>query len=462
MKTQNKIGLSAVKYTLALIIVVMGGYGYYQFFSNGEVSIAVIMIIGLFIMIEITMLSMTTINFEDTISQDKHLSIGLLFAIIVMWMISTVGIDQTIWHTVESKYHAVQVQQSAVDAEQKTEQALLSKINDYNIMLSQHQKELTSEKIAMVVAKKDFDKKSRQLKDTIWFDGKRCDLSVDCSARKNNASYALDISKQLLDTYLQNLKILKKKITVVEENIQLARGKIDTIVMNREKFFKEYNTQKKNKQEEGIIHTRIMDLLNLLLDDEIKTPERAYVMLLSAVVYPIYILFVMFVSAQTPQKRDVREKQQMARERVSLENMRNKTRAYDGLVIVANQFKKIVMYLIKTRKRKIIEKIVEIEVEKEIEVIKEIYKDGKEIVEVKVEVPYIIEKEVIVERIVEKPIIEKEFVVIPADIDLNKLNEITGNGSTPRDLSDILKEISDNPSKFTFGQGAYNDKYRAA
>ena len=122
--------------------------------------------------------------------------------------------------------------------------------------------------------------------------------------------------------------------------------------------------------------------------------------------------------------------------------------------------KKIAIYLIKTRKRKVA--IKEVEVEKEVEVIKEVYKDGKEIVKVEVEVPHIIEKEVVVEKIVEKPVVEKEFVVIPADVDLNKLNEITGNQTKPITLDELLKNIPLSKEDLSLNPRGKNDKYSAA
>ncbi len=203
-----------------------------------------------------------------------------------------------------------------------------------------------------------------------------------------------------------------------------------------------------------------MDLFNLFFKGKITTPERAYVMLLSAVVYPIYILFVIFVSMNTPKNKEKRAQKQQLKEQEIAQRKKDKKTTYDAVMLFVGMLKKIVVYLIKTRKRKVA--IKEIEVEKEVEVIKEVYKDGKEIVKVEIEVPHIIEKEVIVERIVEKPIIEKEFVVIPADVDLNKLNEITGNTAKSKDLDEFLETIGQNKKDFTLKTGATDDKHSAA
>jgi hypothetical protein len=162
----------------------------------------------------------------------------------------------------------------------------------------------------------------------------------------------------------------------------------------------------------------------------------------------------------SPQNREKRAKTQLQREQEAAKRKAQHTRVYDAVMLFVNLLKKVLIYLIKTRKRKIA--IKEVEVEKEVEVIKEIYKDGKEIVKVEVEVPYIIEKEVIVEKIVEKPIIEKEFVVIPADTDLNRLNEITGNQTKPVTLEELLEATQHSKKDFTLKAKAKDDKYSAA
>ena len=451
--------LKLAKYALAAMIIIMGAYGYHHFFSSAFTPMASLMIVALFIVIEIVILLMTTVKFEDGAGYGSKFSFGLLLAFLLMWIISFVGIDQTIWSLVEAKYHHVQQQEAAIDAKKATQTKLQNSKKNLEKYLSQYQQELTDLQQQIMSSKKDLDKKYRHFNDTVYNNGLMCDTS-DCLARKSNAQNAIDISNELLQEKLDNKKVLLKKIKQTEAKILDYANKIETITQDEEQFQTQNSLILKNKQEESLLHVRIMDLFNLFFKGQITTPERAYVMLLSGVVYPIYILFVIFVSMNTPQNKEKRAQKQQLKEQEIAQRKKDKKTTYDAVMLFVGMLKKIVIYLIKTRNRKVA--IKEIEVEKEVEVIKEVYKDGKEIVKVEVEVPHIIEKEVIVERIVEKPIIEKEFVVIPADVDLNKLNEITGNTTKPKDLDEFLETIGHNKKDFTLKTGATHDKYSAA
>ncbi len=451
--------LKLAKYALASMIIIMGAYGYHHFFSSAFTPIASWMIVALFIVIEIVILLMTTVKFEDSAGYGSKFSFGLFAAFMLMWVISFVGIDQTIWSLVEAKYHHVQQQEAAIDAKKATQLKLQKSKKNLQKYLSQYQKELTDLQQQIAISKKDLDKKYRQFNDTVYNNGLMCDTK-DCLARKSNAQNAINISNELLQEKLNNKKELFKKIKQTEAKILNYANKIEAITQDEEQFQTQNSLTLKNKQEESLLHVRIMDLFNLFFKGQITTPERAYVMLLSGVVYPIYILFVIFVSMNTPQNKEKRALEQQLKEQEIAQRKKDKKTTYDAIMLFVGMLKKIIIYLIKTRNRKVA--FNEIEVEKEVEVIKEVYKDGKEIVKVEVEVPYIIEKEVIVERIVEKPIIEKEFVVIPADIDLNKLNEITGNTTKPKDLDEFLETIGQNKKDFTLKTGATHDKYSAA
>jgi len=448
MDTQLLLQLKLAKYALATMIIIMGAYGYHHFFSSEFTPVASWMIVALFIVIEIVILLMTTVKFEDSAGYGKKFSLGLVTAFVLMWVISFVGIDQTIWSLVEAKYHHVQQQKSVIDAKKETQLTLQKSKQELQTTLDKYKKELTELQQQIVIAKRDLDKKYRHFNDTVYNNGLMCDTQ-DCLARKANAQNAINISNELLQEKLEDKKELLLKIKKAEAKIAHYTQAIEDITKDEEKFHKQNSLMLQNKQEEALLHVRIMDFFNLIFKDKITTPERAYVILLSLVVYPIYILFVIFVSLNTPQNREKRQKLQQQKEQ-----------GQDKDKHIVALLKKIIIYLIKTRKRKIA--IKEIEVEKEVEVIKEIYKDGKEIVKVEVEVPHIIEKEIVVEKIVEKPIVEKEFIVIPADINLNKLNEITGNKTKPKSLDEFLEAIEQSREDFTIKAGKSHDKYSAA
>ena len=451
--------LKLAKYALAAMIIIMGAYGYNHFFSSASTPIASWMIVALFIVIEIVILLITTVKFEDSAGYGSKFSFGLLVAFVLMWIISFVGIDQTIWSLLEAKYHQVQQQEAAIDAKKATQIKLQYSKKDLEKYLSQYQQELTDLQQEIALSKKDLDKKYRHFNDTVYNNGLMCNTS-DCLARKSNAQNAINISDALLKEKLDNKKALHKKIKQTEEKVLNYTNKIESIIEDEEQFQTQNSLTLKNKQEESLLHVRIMDLLNLFFKGKITTPERAYVMLLSGVVYPIYILFVIFVSMNTPQNKEKRAQKQQLKEEEMAQRKKDKKTIYDAVMLFVAMLKKIVIYLIKTRNRKVA--IKEIEIEKEVEVIKEVYKDGKEIVKVEVEVPHIIEKELLVEKIVEKPIIEKELIVIPADVDLNKLNEITGNTTKPKDLDKFLEAIGQNIKDFTLKTGAKHDKYSVA
>lgn len=457
MTTQMQLKLA--KYALATMIIVMGAYGYHHFFSSEFTPIASWMIVALFVVIEIVILLMTTVKFEDSAGYGKKFSFGLAAAFVLMWIISFVGIDQTIWSLVESKYHSVQQQKAAIEAKTHTKETLLQEKKELEKRVAIYRQQLNNVEKQIEASKKDLDKKYRLFNDTVYNNGLMCDTQ-DCLARKANAQNAVDVSKTILQEYMTNKKELLQKIKNTETKLAKIVDKIDQIVLEKERFSKQHSLALKNKQEESLLHVRIMDFFNIIFKNKIQTPERAYVILLSLAVYPIYILFVVFVAMNSPQNKKRRAKIQERKDQLAAKKEADKTRAYDAFMLIVAMLKKIVIYLVKTRKRKVA--IKEVEVEKEVEVIKEVYKDGKEIVKVEVEVPHIIEKEVVVEKIVEKPVIEKEFVVIPADVDLNKLNEITGNQTKPITLDELLKNIRFDKKDLTLKPKASYDKHSAA
>jgi len=451
--------LKLAKYALATMIIIMGAYGYHHFFSSQLAPAASWMIVALFIVIEIVILLMTTVRFEDNAGYDGRFSFGLIVAFVLMWMISFVGIDQTIWSLVEAKYHHVQQQEIIMQAKKAMQNKIKNRKKELEKYLDRYKQELTDIQQHIAISKKDLDKKYRHFNDTVYNNGLMCD-TTDCLARKSNAQNAIDISKQLLQEQLDNQNALLKKIKQTETKIAKYSDKIEVISKEEEQFKTKNSLTLKNKQEESLLHVRIMELFNLFFKGEITTPERAYVMLLSSVVYPIYILFVIFVSMNSPKNKEKRAKAQQLKEEENRQRKRDKKTAYDAIMSFTAILKKVIIYLIKTRHRKVVTK--EVEIEKEVEVIKEVYKDGKEIVKVEVEVPRIIEKEVVVEKVVKVPVVEKEFVVIPADIDLNKLNEITKNDTKPVQLKEILNNMGLDIKDLTLRNGNKYDKYSAA
>lgn len=457
MTTQMQLKLA--KYALAAMIIVMGAYGYHHFFSSEFTPVASWMIVALFVVIEIVILLMTTVRFEDGAGYGSRFSFGLIAAFLLMWIISFVGIDQTIWSLIEEKYHHVQQGEVAIQAKTQTQHKLIEDKTELEKALTQYHQQLGNVEKKVETAKRDLDKKYRHFNDTVYNNGLMCDTE-DCLARKANAQNAVDVSNEMLQEYMVNKKTLLQKIKNTEEKIAHDANQIAQITKEQEHFSKQNSLTLKNKQEESLLHVRIMDFFNVVFKNQITTPERAYVILLSLVVYPIYILFVIFVAMNSPQNREKRTKIQEQKEQEAIKRKVEQTRTYDAVMLFVNMLKKVLIYLIKTRKRKVA--IKEVEVEKEVEVIKEVYKDGKKIVKVEVEVPHIIEKEVIVERIVQKPIIEKEFVVIPADTDLNKLNEITGNQTKPVTLDELLEDTQHSTKDFTLKAKAKDDKYSAA
>ena len=459
LMTETNI-MKFIKLLLALVIIAMGSYGYHRFFASEGSSEPIWLVVILFIVIEAAILTMTTIKFSTALKQAKSIGVGLTAAITVMWLISGVGIDQTIWGMVESKYHTVKKSESAMLADKETEALLFNRIKDLESQQALYTNEITQITKIKLQTQGAYDITARQLKNVIWYGGKRCDLSTDCTARKVVAQNALHLKKQELDDYTLTIKSLKQNALQTTINLEKSREKIEAIVAKRVDFETNNRLTLNNKIEEGIVHVKLMEFMNSVLGLQIQTPERAYVMLLSFIIYPIYILFIAFMYSNSVEMRDFRQKEQDIAQKKFITQIENR-KQNNNFSILITYLRKIIAYQISTRKRKVITK----EIPKIVEVIKEVdrivYKDGKEVVKVNVEVPYIIEKEVVVEKIVEKLVVEKEFITVPADIDLNELNKLTGHGSVPKDLEDVLRKINDE-MKDKILRGANNHKYRSA
>ena len=455
--------LKLTKLALATIIIVMGAYGYYHFFSSILTPLLSLLVVALFIIIEIAILLMTTTVFEDTTSYGPKFSLLLMVVFLLMWLLSFVGIDQTMWSILESKYYKVEQEKATINAKKETQKKLIKNKAHLEQYLTTYKNELKSLQEEIKLLKKDLDKKQRHFNDTVYNNGLMCDTK-DCLARKANAQSAIDISQALLQEQLNNKKALLEKIKETEAQIAHHAQSIEAIIKQEEAFKSQNSISLKHKEEEALLHIRLMEFINPFFKNKINTPERAYVMLISAVPYPIYMFFVFFAAMQTPQNRKKRAQKQLEKAKEAEKRKSEKKTLFHAVMLLVAMQKKIVMYLIKTRKRKVITKEIEIEkiVEKEIEIVKEIYKEGKEIVEVEVEVPHIIEKEVIVEKIKEVPIVEKELIVIPADVDLNKLNELTGNTLKPKKLKNFLEDMGKDIKEYTINLGADNDKHNIA
>ncbi|MEA2016993.1 MAG: hypothetical protein U9N59_00985 [Campylobacterota bacterium] len=453
--------LVAIEILFALAIIVIGGYGYNHFFSSPNSTEPIWMIVGLFVVIEFAMIAMTTVKFSNYVNQEKSINIFLFFAMMMMWLIATVGIDQTIWGMVEEKYHTVETNKASNIADIQIKNNLDKKL----IYLKEQQKNINTDLIRfekqLEISQKLYNKNTRKLNDTIWNNGQNCDTK-DCIARKNVATDSLELSKQTLNNHLLTIKSTKNRLIENDKYISSIQNKIETIDEKIADFKRENKVQLDNKENESLLHISLMNTMNNLFGFTISEPQRAYVLLLSIAIYPIYILFVAFVASNTNEAKELRKQKHELQKQKNLK----KETVIGLLKSIVLHIRKAIGYLISTRNRKV--KIQEIE--KEVEVVKEIektvYKDGKEIVKVEVEVPHIIEKEIVVEKIIEKPIIQKELVVIPTGLDLNKLNEITKDGTVPKDLANILNnyENSDKKSKLKFNSynGVQNDKYTVA
>lgn len=295
--------LKIVKYALAFMIILFGAYGYFHFFSSDLTPVSSWLIVALFVVIEIAILLMTTVKFEESIGYGVKFSFGLVAAFLMMWLISFVGIDQTIWSLVESKYYHVQQQEATINAKTNTQNKLIKEKSQLESRLKELQSQLSTVEKQVENAKRDLDKKHRRFNDTVYNNGHMCD-TVDCLARKDNALNAIEVSKELLAEYMQNKKTLLTKIKKTEEKIAQDMEAIAQITKEQERFTEQNALALKNKQEESLLHVRIMDFFNLIFKNQIKTPERAYVILLSLAVYPIYILFVYFVGMNSPQNKE--------------------------------------------------------------------------------------------------------------------------------------------------------------
>ena len=429
--------LVGIEILFVLIIIIMGGYGYNHFFSSEFSSYYVWMIIGLFVIIEFTMIAMTTMVFSSSVKQNRSIGISLFIAMIMMWLVSGVGIDQTIWSMVEKKYKSVETNKALYMSNIQIQKSLEKKLTYLKQLQNTNNQDLKRFELQVQDAQKLYNKNTRKLNDTIWNNGRKCNTK-DCISRKNVAQNSLDLSQKVLNTKLYAVKTTQEKISNTNDNIRDVQIKLDDITQKNAIFNRNNQVVLKNKASESLMHIGLMNAMNKYLNLDIKEPQRAYVLLLSFIVYPLYILFESFVASNSQEMIEKRKKEQEEKIKEKQKNKNNSVKIL--LELINNNIKKLIKYLITTRKRKVITK----EIEKEVEVIKEIekevYKDGKEIVKVEVEVPYIIEKEVLVEKIVHKPIIQKELVLIPEGYDINRLNKLVGNTMKIKNLNDVLKK----------------------
>jgi len=449
-RTTEEIILGIVKYTFACVIVTLGAIGYFRFFNDGGWSFSMAVIIFLFIMVEVAIMTITTVKFSSHIKQHKSINAFLYLSIFVMWIIAGVGIDSTIWHLVEDKYKVVKQDKVALQANTirlSNLQQQLSGFKKQRDLLTTRQTKLENQKSAML---KDIKKYDRNIRGII-FSVADCSASQDCQDRKKSALQNKDIALNTLTEYNANLNSLQsdlKENKISSKKIQL---KIDDIKNKEANFKKQHGVTVDNQKAESVTQLWLMHLLNKLFQTDLTNPKRAFVMILSFVVYPIYILFVAFASSNSQEMRQLRAIEQ--------EKKRKSTPKRSDNII--NFLKKVIIYLIKTRHRKV--KTVEVEVEKEVkvEIEKLIYKDGKEIVKVEVEKPVIIEQEKIVEKIVQVPVVEKEYIIVPAGTDLNRLNKLSSSGIVPKELSKMLKEEEAKNKNYTM-KGLRHDQYKTA
>lgn len=453
MKTFEETIMNPIKYAFALIIVIMGGYGYYRFFNTDGLSFPVVTIIVLFVIIELAIMTLTTIKFSSSIKQKRNVDFLTYIGIFALWIIASVGIDSTIWHMLEDKYKKVQLDKAEVRANEvnlKNFELQLADLKTQRDNLIDRQTKIENQKIAIL---KDIKRYDRNLR-SIIYSVANCSESVDCTSRKNTAQETKDIALKSLNSYNKNLDLLTEQISFNNQSINKIHGKIDGIKEVQAAFEKEHSVKVNNQKEESVTHIWLMKGMNEVFGIELENPQRAYVIFLSFIVYPLYILFIMFTASNTQEMKEQRKQEQL------LKDKHKDTKAVDTL---KNLLSKMIIYLIKTRKRKIKEIEKEVIKEVEVEVEKTVYKDGKEIVKVEVEKPVIVEQEKVVEKVVQVPIVEKEYVVIPAGLDLNELNKTSSSGVVPEELQQLIQDSQNKLKVNSFKpKGANNDQHKTA
>jgi len=438
---------TTIKTAFASVIITMGGMGYYHFFNSDFIGVSLWLMIALFVVIEIAILFITTKIASEVNYLGKGMKVALASGILFMWIIATIGIDQTIWSLVEAKYNSIKTQKALVDADKQKEVWLRDKLTKYQTQLATIHSSIGTLEEQKAKARKMYAKKESRLRDVIYYNGKMCN-NTDCLARKEAAQRAVELAEAEIKRYNKELDRLLTQVSILQQKIETTQNEIEMIVTKRAEFEKTHNVALENKHEEALIHKPLMEFFNMF-GLEITTPERAYVLLVSLIVYPIYILYVFFVGYTSSQKVAIRKK--------LYEQKQAKKKEKDSSKTLSILLKKLLVYIIKTRIRKVAIKEVELIKEVEVEVEKVIYKDGKEIEKVEIEVPKIIDRPIVVEKVVEVPIIEKEFVIVPESIDLNELNKIAKTGAVPKHLKDIIDEIRETKApKFTgFSYGQY-------
>jgi hypothetical protein len=432
--------LQIFEYIFAGIIVMMGGYGYYHFFAtDGANNWLVMLLVVLFAIIELAILLITTVKFSDTIKYSKSFSISIIFVMVFMWLVAGVGIDQSIWSMLEKKYKTVEQSKVDVKAYEDLKVSLEDKLNLLRQQENKIEKNLNFLNQKILKDEKNLKLYTNRLNDTIWNNGKNCD-TVDCLARKQNMLDAKNKAQEILDIDKTNLKKSEEKKSKLYEEIQNLQNQINEYEKKIANIKQEYALAIQHQQNTSMLHTKLMNLLNKLGFD-IKEPQRAYVLVLSFLVYPVYLVYVILVANNLPEKKEFRKQLYQYKKKNTIKNL----------------LKRVIKYLILTRKRKVIVKEVEKVVEKEIEVEKVVYKDGVELKEVKVEVPHIIEKEVVVEKEVEKPVIQKELVLVPAGIDLKKIESILNEKLKISNYDEFIQNF-----KLTSTKGINDGKFNIA
>lgn len=450
MKTFEERIMNPIKYAFALIIVVMGGYGYYRFFNTDGLSFPVVTIIVLFVVIELAIMTLTTIKFSSSIKQRRNVDILTYIGIFALWIIASVGIDSTIWHMIEDKYEKVRLDKAEVRGNEvnlKNFEIQLLDLKTQRNKFIDRQTKIENQKIVIL---KDIKRYDRNLR-SIIYSVANCNESVDCTSRKNTALETKAMALQTLTTYNKNLNLLSNQIASNNQSINNIVTKINSIKEVQVAFEKEHRVQVDNQKDESVTHVWLMNGMNNILGINLENPQRAYVIFLSFIVYPLYILFIMFTASNSQEMKEQRKQAQLLKEKDS------------KISSVQQLLSKIAIYLIKTRKRKVKEIEKEVIKEVEIEVEKIVYKDGKEIIKVEVEKPIIVDQEKVVEKIVQVPVVEKEYVVIPAGLDLNELNKSSNSGMVPEELKELIKDsqnkLQTNPFK---KKGANNDQHKTA
>jgi hypothetical protein len=281
-----------VKVTLASLIIVTGGYGYMRFFESSSNNLSIWLIIALFITLETSLLIITTKLFQNIHKISTVRTIGVWIGILIMWILASIGIDQTIWSLVEEKYskssQLLVENKVNIDTKHKymTQIKNLEKMKEKELLyiskLQKHKNEM----------KKLFNSQTKNLMTIIFYGGKRCDLSTDCTSRKIAQELAIKQTNDDIDLTLTRLNTTTNSIANIDEKIKIIEVKLEHITTLINTYTRGNKALELSRVQNTILLNKLTEGAKSLGLVGIQSPERAYVLLMSFTVYPIYILLI--------------------------------------------------------------------------------------------------------------------------------------------------------------------------